>query len=168
MFTRHISTLIISLLTISSFGILFANGTEEANLALMKKFYTEFVNQGNLDRIDQFCAEDFVEHEELPGVKPNREGVKQFFKMYRTAFPDLKFEIEQIFAKDDKVVTYINITGTHKAEFMGVPASGKKISIKGIDIVRFKDGKAVEHWGMTDTMKMMSQIGAIPDNPSKQ
>jgi steroid delta-isomerase-like uncharacterized protein len=141
---------------------------EEANITQMKKFYTEVVNKGNLDLMDELCTENFIEHEQLPGVKSNLEGVKQFFKMYRTAFPDLKFNIEQIFAKDDKVVTYITITGTQKAEFMGVPASGKKINLKGIDIVRFKDGKAVEHWGVTDTMTMMTQIGAIPDKPAKK
>jgi steroid delta-isomerase-like uncharacterized protein len=141
---------------------------EEANSSQMTKFYTEVVNEGKIDLIDELCAENFMEHEELPGVKPNREGVKQFFKMYRTAFPDLNFKIEQMIAKDDKVVTYLTITGTQKAEFMGMPASGKKINLKGIDIVRFKDGKAVEHWGVTDTMTMMHQIGAIPDKPMKK
>jgi steroid delta-isomerase-like uncharacterized protein len=168
MFSKRIIILAVSLLSISSFGILFASEMEDTNLAQMKKFYTDVINQGKFDLLDQLCTENFIEHEELPGVKPNREGVKQFFQMYRKAFPDLKFEIEQMIAKDDKVVTYITITGTHKAEFMGVPASGKKINLKGIDIVRFKNGRAVEHWGVTDTMTMMSQIGAIPDKTSKK
>ncbi len=162
MFNRSNLILFLFVLALSSVSLVYASEQEQANIAQMKKFYTEVVNKGNYELMDQLCAPDFIEHEELPVVEQNLAGVKQFFRMYRAAFPDLKFEIEQMFAKDDKVVTYITITGTHKGEFMGNPASGKKISLKGIDIVRFVDGKATEHWGVTDTMTMMHQIGAIP------
>jgi len=162
MFKRSNLIYFLCVFTISSVSLVYASGQEQANLAQMKKFYTEVVNKGNYELMDQLCTPDFIEHEELPGVEQNLDGVKQFFKMYRAAFPDLKFEIEQMFAKDDKVVTYITITGTHKGEFMGNPATGNRINMKGIDIVRFVGGKAAEHWGVTDTMTMMNQIGAIP------
>ena len=81
--------------------------------------------------------------------------------MFRNAFPDLHAHAEMMFAKDDKVVSYLTITGTHKGEFMGMAATGKKISVKGIDIIRMENGKAVEHWGMTDSMTMMQQLGMM-------
>ncbi|MFQ5605858.1 MAG: ester cyclase [bacterium] len=136
--------------------------SEDANLALMKKFYEEVVNKGNMDFIDESFAEDFVEHEEFPGLEPGRQGVKQFFQMFRAAFPDLNFNVEFAFAKDDKVVAYITITGTQNGEFMGMPASGKTINLKAIDIVRFAAGKGAEHWGVTDSGAMMEQLGMIP------
>lgn len=147
----------------NSFAHAQANTKEEKkNLAVNKRFFNEVVNQGKLDLIDELFSPDFVEHEAFPGLQPNREGVKQFFRMFRQAFPDVKFKLEFTFAKDDKVVSYITISGTHKGEFMGMAASGKQINIKAIDIVRFKDGKAVDHWGVTDAMAMMEQLGAIP------
>ena len=135
---------------------------EEKNLAVNKRFYDEGVNQGKLDLIDELFSVDFVEHEALPGLEPNREGVKQFFQMFRQAFPDLNFKVEFTVAKGDKVISYITISGTHNGEFMGMAATGKQINVKTIDIVRFKDGIAVAHWGVTDTMVMMEQLGAIP------
>lgn len=159
--TRNI-LLAVSVLTLFCLSLAYAGGMEDENMMQMKKFYSDVVNKGNLALIDEFCAKNFVEHEGLPTEKSGLEGVKDFFKMYRTAFPDLKFEVSQMIAKDDKVVSYINITGTNKGEFMGKPATGKRINIEGIDIVRFQDGKAVEHWGVTDTMTMMEQLGAIP------
>jgi steroid delta-isomerase-like uncharacterized protein len=145
-----------------------ADVKEDANIAAMKRFYNEVINQGNIDLLDDLCAENFVEHEESPGFAPNRDGVKKWFRMLRAAFPDLKFEVEFIFAKDDKVVSYVTMTGTQKGPFMGMPASGKKIRVNTIDIVRFANGKAIEHWGVTDSGTMMQQLGAIPDKPSKE
>lgn len=136
---------------------------EENNMTKMKRFYDEVVNKGNLDLFDELTAPDFKEHEELPGFSPNREGVKQFFKMYRTAFPDLTFTVLDMAASGDKVWSYITMSGTQKGDFMGVPSKGKRFEIKAVDIVRFVDGKAVEHWGVGDMMTMMQQLGAMPE-----
>jgi steroid delta-isomerase-like uncharacterized protein len=139
-----------------------AAGDEEKNTATTKRFYEEVVNKGNLKLIDELVAAEFVEHEELPGFKPGREGLKDFFTMYRAAFPDLHFQVNDLVAKGDKVWAYITIHGTHKGQFMDLAATGKKIEVKGFDIIRIVDGKAVEHWGLTDTMAMMQQLGAMP------
>ncbi|MCI0694953.1 ester cyclase [candidate division KSB1 bacterium] len=139
-----------------------AAGDDENNTATMKRFYEEVVNKGNLKLIDELVAAEFVEHEELPGLKPGREGLKEFFSMFRAAFPDLHFQVNDLIAKGDKVWAYITIHGTHKGQFMDMAATGKKIEIKGFDIIRLVNGKAVEHWGLTDTMTMMQQLGAIP------
>ncbi|HMB68128.1 MAG TPA: ester cyclase [bacterium] len=133
-------------------------GPAEDNEATMLRFYEEAVNQGDLEAFDEFMAESFVEHEELPGIPPTRDGVKQWFGLMRTAFPDLKFDVEFTMADGDRVAAYLTISGTQAAEFLGVPSQGRAFSVKTIDIVRFQDGKAVEHWGVTDTGVMMQQL----------
>ena len=135
---------------------------ENSNRVWIKRFYTEVLNNGNIDLIDELVSKDYVEREPLPGFESNRDGLEQFFKMMRIAFPDLNNNIEFIIVEDDKVVVYVTMTGTHKGEYMGIPATGKKFNIKVIDIVRIVDGKMVEHWGVGDYMTMMQQLGVIP------
>jgi steroid delta-isomerase-like uncharacterized protein len=134
----------------------------DANKELLRRFYDEVVNQGNLDLIDELLTEDFVEHEEFPGLEQNREGVKQFFAMLRTAFPDLSMTVEHVVAEGDLAVANVRVRGTHQGEFMGVPATGKQIDVREIDLIRFRDEVATEHWGAFDAMGMMVQLGAMP------
>jgi steroid delta-isomerase-like uncharacterized protein len=133
--------------------------------ALMTRFYDEVVNAGNIDLIDELVDENVVEHEEIPGIPPGREGVKQFFGMAHGAFDGFRMDVEDMIAEGDKCTARATMRGTHTGEFMGVPASGKKIEVQVIDIMRFADGKMTEHWGVTDAMALMQQIGAIPDGP---
>ena len=142
-----------------------ASADTQDNLARCQKFYTEVANKGNMAVVDELVAENFVDHEVFPGLAPTRDGLKEFFNVMRSAFPDLKFNVEFMMADGDKVAAYITMSGTHKGEFMGMPASGKKFTTKAIDIVRIVDGKAVEHWGVTDGMTMMQQLGALPEEP---
>ena len=134
--------------------------------ATARRLY-DLINAGDIDGFGDLLAEDFVEHEDTPGFEPTKEGVKQFFRMYRAAFPDLRMEPQDILVSGDKVVTRARGTGTHQGEFMGMPATGKSIDVELIDIVRFgDDGLAREHWGVFDALKMMQQLGAIPGPPS--
>lgn len=134
--------------------------------ATMRRVY-ELISAGDIDGFDEFMAEDFVEHEETPGLEPTREGVKQFFHMYRAAFPDLRMEPQDILTSGDKVVARVRATGTHQGEFLGMPASGKRVDVQLIDIIRFgDDGLAHEHWGVFDALALMQQLGAIPGDPS--
>jgi steroid delta-isomerase-like uncharacterized protein len=162
-FRRIIATFGLIIITLGVWaGSVAAQGDEAKNMAAMKRFYEEVVNKGNLKLIDELVAAEFVDHEEFPGMKPGIEGLKQFFTMFRAAFPDLHFQVNDMVAKGDKVWAYITIHGTQKGEFMEMAATGKKIEVKGFDIVRFVNGKAVEHWGLTDSMTMMQQLGAMP------
>lgn len=135
---------------------------EQDPKAIMQRFYKEVINGRNLDLIDEVMSADFIEHEEVPGLAPGPEGAKQFFAMVQTGFPDFQMNVEDILAEGDKVVVRSRLTGTHKGEFMGVPASDKSIDVSVIDIVRVADGKVAEHWGVTDTAAMMEQLGALP------
>ena len=163
MYSRFIFSVVVTAVFFALYIPARADDTEEANMALMKKFYSEVINMGKVDMMDQLCAADFVDHEKTPGFEPNLQGVKKMFKSFRASFPDLKFTVDMMLAKGDKVVSYITMSGTQKGPFMDMPASDKKFSVKAIDIIRFKDGKAVEHWGVTDSMAMMQQLGAFPE-----
>ena len=133
--------------------------------ATMRRMY-EMLNAHDVDGFGDGIADDFVDHEELPGLSPTKVGVKAFFHMYLAAFPDLRMDVEDVMASGDKVVARVRATGTHQGELMGMPATGKAIDVQLIDIIRFgDDGLAIEHWGVFDTMTMMQQLGAIPDGP---
>ena len=134
--------------------------------ATIRRMY-DLLSAGDIDGFGDLIADDFVEHEETPGLEPTKEGVKQFFHMYRAAFPDLRMEPQDVLASGDKVVARTRATGTNQGEFMGMPATGKSVDVQLIDIIRFgDDGLAREHWGVFDALGMMQQLGAIPAPPA--
>lgn len=135
----------------------------EQNKALARQFVEEVINQGNIGLIDELLTPDFVEHEELPpGMPPGREATKVVFTMMRSAFPDIKATIEHLITEGDEVVLHMTWAGTHEGEFMGIPPTGKSMSINVIDIFGIAEGKIVEHWGIWDGMAMMQQLGVVP------
>jgi len=138
----------------------------EQNKALVRQMVEEGMNRGNLSLVDEYLAPDFIEHEQLPPEIPSgREGVKHFFAIMRSAFPDFKATIDDMVAEGDKVVFRQTWSGTHQGEFMGVPPTGKSVSFGVIDIVRIEGGKCVEHWGQMDSASLMQQLGAVPAGP---
>ena len=133
--------------------------------AAMKRLY-DLINAGDIDGFGELLAEDFVEHEEMPGLEPSKEGVKQLFHMYRAAFPDLRMEAQDVLVSGDKAVARVRATGTHQGEFLGMAATGRSVDVQLIDITRFgEDGLAREHWGVFDALAMMQQLGAFPESP---
>ena len=130
--------------------------------SVMRRVY-DLINAGDIDGFGNLLADDFVEHEVTPGLAPTKDGVKQFFTMYIAAFPDLHFAVDDILPSGDKVVARVTVTGTNAGEFMGMPATGKSVSVQLIDIIGFgDDGLAHEHWGVVDAMAMMQQLGVVP------
>lgn len=131
--------------------------------ATMRRAY-ELINAHDVEGFAELLSDDFVEHEELEGLPPTKEGVKQFFAMNFAAFSDLRFEVEDIIASGDKVVGRFRMIGTNDGDFMGMPATGKRVDVQGIDIIRFnEDAIGVEHWGVFDAMAMMQQLGVVPE-----
>src|SRR5450631_4485063 len=125
--------------------------------ATARRLY-ELINAGDIGAFSDHLAADFVEHEVTPGLAPTREGVKQFFQMQLAAFPDLRMNVEDVIASGAKVVARLRYTATQKGEFMGVPATGKKVDVQLIDIFLFgDDGLVHEHWGVIDALAMMQQ-----------
>ncbi len=134
----------------------------EENKSLVRRFVDEVQSGGNIDLIDELCSPEFVNHSAPPGLPANCEGVKLVTAMFRQAFPDSYFTVEDMIAEGDKVATRKTFHGTHEGEFMGIPPTGRAVSIDLIDIVRVVDGKVVEHWSMGDNLGMMQQLGVIP------
>jgi predicted ester cyclase len=132
---------------------------------LLRRLYDE-VGAGNLGVIDELVADNFIDHEEFPGLEPNKEGLKQFFSMLHSAFPDLRMEVHQLLADDDLASARVTATGTHEGEFMGLQPGGRWIDVQIFDIVRISDGQVTEHWGVVDAMTMMRQLGAVPEVPA--
>ncbi len=128
--------------------------------AVVRRIYGEVFSQGNVGLIDELMHEDFVEHEELPpGVPPGREAPKAMTAMMRSAFPDFRADVEEMLQDGDKVIARARFSGTHQGEFMGIPATGNRFDINVIDILEFQGDKAIAHWGLMDTAKMMEQLG---------
>jgi steroid delta-isomerase-like uncharacterized protein len=110
--------------------------------------------------IDRYMAEDFVEHEEIPGMGHTRDTPRQLFKMMNAAFTDLHVDIHDVLQDGDKAVARVSFVGTHTGEFMGVPASGNPVNIDAIVIVQFRGDQCVAHWGTMDMAGAMAQMGA--------
>jgi len=131
--------------------------------ATVRRVY-DLISAEDIDGFGDLVADDFVEHEETPGFPPTKDGVKALFRMYISAFPDLRMEPQDVISGGDKVAVRVRVTGTHEGEFMGMPATGKSVDVQLIDILRFgDDGLLHEHWGVFDALGMMRQLGAIPD-----
>jgi steroid delta-isomerase-like uncharacterized protein len=131
----------------------------------MHQFY-ERVNAGDIDGFSALLADDMIEHEKIEGLPQTKEGVIQFFTMLLAAFPDVRMDAEDVIESDETAWARVRITGTNEGEFMGMPATGKPVDFQAVDIVRFNDeGVAAEHWGVTDSMTMMQQLGVVPEGP---
>ena len=135
--------------------------SSEENKALVLHFVDEAQCLGNIGAVDEFLADDFIDHCALPGFSPDRDGVKKLFAMFHTAFPDFRAVVHDQIAEGDKVVTRKTFHGTHEREFLGIPATGKKVSIEVIDILRLSDGKITDHWNVVDQLGLMRQLGVI-------
>ena len=136
----------------------FAQAGEEQNKEWVNQFYSKILNSGSVDLVDSLVSVNYIEHEPLPGFEPNKRGLKNFFIMMRTAFPDLNNNVKFMVAEGNKVVSYITMTGTHKGDYMGAPGTGKTFKIDVIDIIKVVNGKMTDHWGVGDYMTMMSQL----------
>jgi steroid delta-isomerase-like uncharacterized protein len=133
--------------------------------ATVRRLY-DLINAGDIDGFASLLADDVVEHEVMPGLEPTKDGVTTLFKMQLAAFPDMKMHVEDVFTSGKKGVARVRYTGTHQADFMGMPATGKSVDVQLIDIFLFgEDGLVNEHWGVMDSMLMMQQLGLAPAGP---
>jgi steroid delta-isomerase-like uncharacterized protein len=131
----------------------------EKNKAIVRRCMEE-LDKGNWAIFNELLTRDYVYHE--PGRSFTRDESEQFMRSLRAAFPDGRVTIEEMIAEGDKVVTRYTSSGTHKGEFMGIAATGKKVVVTGIVITRVDKGKIAEDWEEFDAMGFMVQLGAIP------
>lgn len=132
--------------------------SKEANIAVQTKF-GEAINGGDLQEMRNLVAANCTDHDPATGQVAGPEGYINFFTMMRTAFPDMKVDVEQLVADDECVSFAYKLTGTHRGNFMGFPATEKNIKVRGMQISKFKDGVMVERWGSTDESGLLKQIG---------
>ena len=133
-----------------------------ANKSVIRAFTEDVLNQGRWERVNELVKEDFIELDPLPGQQQGREGLKDVLVGMRTAFPDMHWTIAEQVAEDDKVVTRFTWTGTHRDTFLGVPATGKPVEVKGVVIDRLEAGKMADSRILMDTLALLQQLGVIP------
>ena len=134
----------------------------EENKAKVRRLLEGFFSPEAGSIVDDVVSPDLVDHSPMPDQRPGVEGLKEIIVVMRNAFPDGKITVDDLIAGGDRVVARWTLRGTHRGEFMGIAATGKQVSMSGIEIDRFAGDKAVEHWEQADIMSLMQQLGAIP------
>src|SRR6266498_682513 len=136
----------------------------DTNKTIARRLLEEVWNKGNLAALNEIIAKDHVSSGPgtLPGLPTGPEGTKQLVTVYRNAFPDVHFTIDEQIAEGEKVVTRWTAHGTHQGELVGMPATGKSSTVTGIAVDRIANGKISESWGIFDQFGMMQQLGVIP------
>jgi steroid delta-isomerase-like uncharacterized protein len=123
------------------------------------RFDDEAFNKWNFNIVDELIHPNFVNHDPLPGQEPTREGIKKFLPVFQKAFPDLQFINDSLIAEGDIVAHRITWRGTHSGEYLGVPATGKKIHFRTHDFQRWEDGLMIERWSTADVEQMLIDLG---------
>jgi steroid delta-isomerase-like uncharacterized protein len=133
----------------------------ESNKTLIRRFFEQGMNKRDLNVLDEVVASSYVNHD-MPAPGPGPEGLKAVLGMFTEAFPDMQVTLADVLGEGEKVVTRGSWKGTHKGPFMGVPATGKAVDVKFMDLWRFENGKAVENWVQMDLLGLMQQLGVVP------
>jgi steroid delta-isomerase-like uncharacterized protein len=138
----------------------------EENKAILRRVADEVFNQGNLDVVDELFAPNYVLHDpSIPGGE--RRGAESFkqqwVSMFRTAFPDLRLNVEDQAAEGDKVVTRYTVRGTHQGELMGIPPTDNEVVVGGMIVSRLSGGRIEEEWNNFDALGMMQQLGVVSE-----
>jgi steroid delta-isomerase-like uncharacterized protein len=129
-----------------------------SNKELLEAFYAQFWNAGNVDAVEALVADDYIDHQPVPGLPGGKEGLARLITLWHTGFPDMSETVEDLIAEDDKVVGRFTFRGTHTGEFMGIAPTGRRVSMTGIDIVRVRDGRIAEFWYAEQLHDLLRQL----------
>lgn len=132
----------------------------EDNKKIVRR-YQEIYNSNHLGSLNEVVSENLLTPRIMPGIPSGIEGAKAAHQIMLTGFPDYQTVINDLIAESDRVVARITMSGTHTGNFMGIPATGKRVEFTGIYIARIADGKIVEHWGEEDGVSLLSQLGVL-------
>jgi steroid delta-isomerase-like uncharacterized protein len=133
----------------------------EENQELVRQMFERAINQRDPSVFESFIDTSYVNHD-MPAPEPGPEGLRAVMGAFFAAFPDMRIVVEQTVGEGDIVCTRGYFSGTHDGEFMGIPATGKKVNVKYMDMWRLDEGKAVENWVRLDMLGMMQQLGVVP------
>jgi predicted ester cyclase len=154
---------------VASIHTAIANGgssSVEANKAALRRV-VEATTTGDLAVVDEVFAPDVVLHDLPPGAPAGSDGVKAAIAGFRAAFDNPEASLDVLVAEDDRVVGRVTLSGMHTGEFMGVPATGERVTWSAVDIARFAGGRVVEVWRVSDTLGLLQQLGAIRTPPAE-
>jgi steroid delta-isomerase-like uncharacterized protein len=126
------------------------------------RWFGEVMSNGKIEVIDELCAPDYVEHDPFPGTSADLAGLKDGVTQIRAAFPDIEATADDMVVEGDQLAVRSTMRATYEGDFMGMPATGKKVEFSNYDFVRFENDRVVEHWGVIDSAALMEQIGAVP------
>jgi len=134
---------------------------------LLRRWFEEVWNQGREETVDELSAADAVAHGLGEGSEQEHSAAdfKVFLRNMRSALPDLRIHVADTIVDGSKAVARLTVEGTHRGEGLGVPASGRRVNISGIVIVRIENGKIVEAWNSWDQLGLLQQVGAIGKPP---
>ena len=136
----------------------------EQNKTNVRRLFDELWNKGNLPVADELIAPSYVHHDaSTPDAGRGPESEKKRVALYRTAFTDLRLNIEDMIAEGETVVARWSCRGAHKGDLNGIAPTGKQIAISGVSVVRFAGGKIVEGWINWDALSLMQQLGVVPE-----
>jgi len=136
------------------------------NASIVRGFVDEVITKGNIEAAAHYVWEDVVEQVPLPGQGPGLEGLKDILRAMRSGFPDIVFSIQEQVAEQDKVASRFECTGTHKGDFLGIPATGRPVWVWGVVIDRLEDGRIKDTRIIMDTLGLMGQLGVLPSPPT--
>ena len=134
----------------------------DANKDLVRRYYEDVLNGRSVALLDKLAVSDYDEHSPFPGQPNGLEGLKARAGALLSAFDPSVFSVRELVAEGDTVVAYWTNTATHSGSFMGIPATGRRLSISGIDIHRIRDGRMAEHWHVVEELQMLQQLGLVP------
>ena len=137
--------------------------SSETNKAIVQRYYDQVWNNGRLDLVEEYIAEDFHEDNgpNIPGLN-GRDALKAIIGGIRASLPDFQITLHDVVAEGDKVVTRSTFTATHQGELFGVPATGKQLSVSGSAIFCLENARIVQLWNFNDNLSMMQQLGVVP------
>jgi len=134
----------------------------ETNKTLVRRLLVDDLSRGDEAVAEAIIHPEFFDHTNPPGMERGLDGHKAIGRLFRTAFPDLEWRIDDLIAEGDKAVARTTMSGTHLGEFFGIRPTGRRVSMTGVHVLRIQDGKIAEHWGSNDDLSLMRQLGAIP------
>lgn len=136
---------------------------QEENKALVRSFFSLGPSQGNIKAAIELLGEDFALHVPLP-CSSGKNGMIEVISACRAAFQHLDVTVEDLIAEDDRVAARFTARGLHSGSFMGLPPTGKSVTMTGIEIFRIEGGRIVELWGEANLLGLMAQLGLAPSS----
>ncbi len=136
--------------------------TVEQNKAIIRRMTETFYNQGDVESAEQFFADTYVHHDAASPQVRNRDGLKTVLRAFLAGCPDLQITIDELLAEGDTVTKRWTYHATHTGDLSGLPPTGKHITMSGLELCRFANGKIVECWLAYDNLSLMQQLGIIP------